>query len=56
MSRSTPDYYDLWQTHFGEPAGSGSGASANTTVPEPTTLVLLMFAAAGWCLRRGRAA
>ena len=42
--------------HFGEPAGSGSGAIANTTVPEPATLVLLMFAAAGWCLpaRPGR--
>ena len=25
-------------------------------VPEPTALVLLMFAAAGWCLRRRRAA
>jgi hypothetical protein len=25
-------------------------------VPEPTTFVLLMFAAAGQCLRRGRAA
>ena len=32
------------------------GASANAAVPEPATLVLLMFAAAGWCLRRGRAA
>ena len=36
--------------------GSGSGASANAAVPEPATLVLLMFAAAGWCLRRRRAA
>jgi hypothetical protein len=23
------------------------------TLPEPVTLVLLMFATAGWCLRRG---
>ena len=39
-------------------AGGGSaGASPpQTGVPEPATLVLLMFAAAGWCLRRGRAA
>jgi hypothetical protein len=48
--------YDTWRSHFGQHAGSGSGASANFTVPEPATLVLLMFAAAGWCLRRGRAA
>jgi hypothetical protein len=52
----TPANYNLWQTHFGEPASSGSGGSANTNVPEPATLVLLMLAAAGWCLRRGRAA
>ena len=47
--------YDTWRSHFGQPAGSGAGASANAAVPEPTTLVLLIFAAAGWCLRRGRA-
>jgi hypothetical protein len=26
------------------------------TIPEPATMVLLMFAAAGWCVRRGRTA
>jgi hypothetical protein len=48
--------YDIWWSHFGQTAGSGSGAFANAAVPEPMTMVLLMFAAAGWCLRRGRAA
>ena len=40
-------------------ANSGSVSPVFETfapVPEPTTLVLMMFAAAGWCLRRGRAA
>ncbi len=37
------------QAHSGQTAGSGSDANANTNVPEPTTLVLLMFATAGWC-------
>ena len=31
-----------------------AGASSTATVPEPTTLVLLMLAATGWCVRRGR--
>ena len=29
---------------------------SQTTVPEPATWVLIILAAAGWCLRRGRAA
>jgi hypothetical protein len=45
-----------WAPTFGESASSGSGASANGAVPEPTTAVMLMFAAAGLCIRPGRAA
>jgi len=45
--------YDLWTTHFGETAG-GSGASAqNMTVPEPTSLLLLLAGIPMMCARRG---
>ena len=50
--------YTAWRARFGNPSGSGAGASvtgfAIAAVPEPTTLalVLLMFAAVGWCFRR----
>jgi T5SS/PEP-CTERM-associated repeat protein len=44
--------YTAWRSRFGQSGGSGAGASVNTAVPEPATLALLMFAAAGWCLRR----
>ena len=40
-----------WQRQIGS---SAPAASANAPVPEPATM-LLMFAAAGGCLRRGRA-
>lgn len=46
--------YGIWRAHFGQTAGSGTGDIANTAVPEPTTLMLLMFATAGWHLRRQR--
>ena len=55
-AKFTQAYFDVWKANFGKTAGSGSGAGANAAVPEPSTLVLLMFAAAGWCLRRSRAA
>ena len=42
-----------WQRQFGSIA---TAASPNAPVPEPTTLVLLMFAIAGWCFRRWRKA
>jgi hypothetical protein len=48
--------YGIWRAHFGQIAGSGSGASVNTAVPEPATLALMISATAGWCLRRRRAA
>ena len=56
-----PDDYGVWRAHFGNPVpGAGSGAGgpspSQAAVPEPATMVLLMFAAAGWCLQRGRAA
>jgi T5SS/PEP-CTERM-associated repeat protein len=48
--------YTAWRSRFGNPSsGSGAGTTANTAVPEPSTLVLLMFAAAGACIRRHRA-
>jgi hypothetical protein len=48
--------FDVWRAQFGQNAGGGAGAIANPSVPEPTALVLLILAAEGWCLRRGRAA
>ncbi len=48
--------YDFWKANFGTHAGSGSDAVANVAVPEPATLALLLFAATGWCRKRGRAA
>ena len=51
--------YSQWRANFGTTspgAGSGSGFSVNAPVPEPSTLILLIFAVAGWHLRRGRAA
>jgi autotransporter-associated beta strand protein len=50
--------YNQWRANFGQTvpgAASGSGASSNVAVPEPASLVPLMFAAAVWCLVRRRA-
>jgi formylglycine-generating enzyme required for sulfatase activity len=48
----TPDDYTTWRANFGQTAGSGSIASANATVPEPTTLVMLIVTAAAVSTRR----
>jgi hypothetical protein len=62
----TPAEYSLWRTQFGEPFGEGIGAASfgdlsrdgaslpQSAVPEPGTLVNLIFAAVGQYLRRGR--
>jgi hypothetical protein len=36
------DDYTRWRAHFGQTAGTGSGANANAAVPEPATVVLLI--------------
>jgi hypothetical protein len=40
-----PAGYNTWRANFGQPPGSGSGAS--TAVSEPASLILMMLAAAG---------
>ena len=46
--------YNQWRAHFGQTAGSGAGAIVNAAVPEPATLVPLMFTVASCCLLRSR--
>jgi hypothetical protein len=49
-----PDDYDGWKANFGQSAGGESSTLESATVPESATMVLLMFAAAGWCLGHRR--
>ena len=49
-----PVDYDVWRTHFGQTTGGSAFTSG--TVPEPSTLVMLILAAAGWRIQRRRAA
>jgi glycerophosphoryl diester phosphodiesterase len=49
--------YELWKAHFGQTVGSGSGAMGSASgpaVPEPSTMLLLLTAAAGVYFRRHR--
>jgi hypothetical protein len=52
------DDYNVWRSHFGQSAGSGSGsgatgfASANAAVPEPATMIAAMFACAAAAMCR----
>jgi fibronectin-binding autotransporter adhesin len=48
----TPSGYNTWRANFGQSAGGRAVASANAAVPEPSTLVMLVLAAAGVCSRR----
>ncbi len=47
-------HFDQWRVHFGQSAGSSSGAGVNGGLPEPTTFVLIVIATAGWCIWRSR--
>jgi hypothetical protein len=47
--------YNQWRADFGNTfpgAGSSTDAATNAAVPEPATLVLIVFALVGGCLRR----
>jgi hypothetical protein len=50
--------YNHWRSHFGLPAGSGaalpSAEPLSAAVPEPATIAMLIFAAAGAIVRRNR--
>lgn len=52
--------FDVWRAHFGQSAGSGAALSTVESLPaaisEPTTFLLLMFAAGGRYVLRHRAA
>jgi hypothetical protein len=48
----TQNDYSVWRTHFGQTAGSVSGAGANAAVPEPATVVLLIAGLLTFCSRR----
>jgi hypothetical protein len=48
--------YSQWRAHFGQTAGSGSGAISSAAVPEPARLSLMILAAVGaWTRQRRRA-
>lgn len=49
-------HYNQWRAHFGQTAGSGSGAGANAAIPEPATFMLLISAVGGLCSGRRRSA
>jgi hypothetical protein len=55
-----PQGYVDWRKNFGESSGGSGGltesSSSQSGVPEPASSTLLIFAAAGWCLWRGRTA
>jgi hypothetical protein len=45
--------YTYWKARFGNTSGAGVG-SVTATVPEPASFALLMIAAGGCCIPRGR--
>jgi archaellum component FlaF (FlaF/FlaG flagellin family) len=43
-----PDRYTVWRSHFGAPPGAGSSLSG-VAVPEPSSLMLLVFGICTYC-------
>ena len=35
--------YNVWRANFGKPPGAGSGLGGSTNVPEPTSMMLVIF-------------
>ena len=48
----SPDGYNEWSAHFGQPAGSAVGSTADAAVPEPATMLILIVTAVGVSSRR----
>jgi T5SS/PEP-CTERM-associated repeat protein len=48
----SPAGYNAWRMHFGQTAGSGSGAIANAAIPEPSTLATLLVGMLAAYVRR----
>ena len=53
-SDGTQTGYNTWRANFGRTAGSGSGVSQNTSVPEPTTLVMFVTTLIGYAIANAR--
>ena len=52
----TQSDYDDWRADFGQTGGSGSGATANATIPEPASIIMLIMGSFVICVCRRRAA
>jgi hypothetical protein len=52
LGNVTIEDYEFWKDHYGEPGNQGAGLPEGASVPEPATMVLLIFAGAGLCVRR----
>ena len=39
----TLDVYNTWRANFGTMLGGGAAATSNATVPEPTTIVMMLI-------------
>jgi hypothetical protein len=48
----TQDQFNLWRANFGQSLGQGVGADAPVAVPDATSLLPILMAAAIYCVRR----